>query len=586
MMFCSYRTVAARKRYTCLSRAQPASLGLSAEQQSIGGDVTEESKIQLYEPVRSRLERLRPELTEPYQSEEAPDGTDLRAYWRTVRKRRWTVLSIVLVIFTIASIMTWKQKPVYRADALVEIQKENANIPTVQELFQLENVSDNYLETQYKVLQSETLARRVINQLHLERHSEFNPAKEGWLESRAHASASIPASAVDPDIEQIVLREFKDRLSVDPVRRSRLVQIAFECQDPHVAAQAVNALTANFIQENLESRWRSAQKASEWLSQQLESFKAKLEKSEDDLQEYAQKNGLLFLETQKGDTENIVNERLRELQDELTKAQAERYAKESLYRLTEAEDYSALPGVVDNKLMQELTARLAEFERQKAALTPTFTDDYPKMKEIQSQIDQIERRLDAERKRAVQGIVDDYLAATRRENLVRAAFEQQQNQANLVAGRAVQYNILKREVETNKQLYEGLLQRLKEAGVSAGMNASNIRVVDAAVPPTRPVRPRPVLNLSLALLLGLSAGLATAFLKEHLDNTLKNSEDIERVLRIPALALIPAHECLDADNAGVYALAAKVAAYHDGNGIGQQGTEAWIRIDTNGTQHS
>ena len=127
--------------------------------------MAEESKIQLYEPVRSRLERLLPELTELYQSDEAADGTDLRGYWRTIRKRRWTVLSIVLVIFTIASIMTWKQKPIYRAGALVEIQKENANIPTVQELFQLENVSDNYLETQYKVLQSETLARRVINQL-------------------------------------------------------------------------------------------------------------------------------------------------------------------------------------------------------------------------------------------------------------------------------------------------------------------------------------------------------------------------------------------------------------------------------------
>src|SRR5208283_4254245 len=153
--------------------------------------------------------------------------------------------------------------------------------------------------------------------------------------------------------------------------------------------------------------------ASEWLSQQLGSFKAKLEKSEDDLQEYAQQNGLLFLETEKGDTENIVNERLRQLQDELTKAQADRYGKESIYRLTEAGDYSALPGVVDNKLMQELTARLADLERQKAALTPTFNRDNPKMKEIQSQIDENERMLAEERKRSPPGIGDDYLAAPR-----------------------------------------------------------------------------------------------------------------------------------------------------------------------------
>lgn len=552
--------------------------------------MADETKIQLFDPMRPRLERLRPELLEPYQIEEAVEGPDLRAYWRTLQKRRWTILSILLVAFTIALIATWKEKAVYRADALLEIQKENANIPTVQELFQLENVSDNYLETQYKVLQSETLARRVIDQLQLERDSEFNPPKNGWFQAKAQAAASTPEPLVDPDVAQTVLREFKDRLSVDPVRRSRLVQISFESQDPKVAAKAVNALAANYIQENMESRWQAAQKASEWLSQQLVSFKAKLEKSEDDLQQYAQQNGLLFLETQKGDTENIVNERLRQLQDELTKAQAERYAKESIYRLTEADDYSALPGVVDNKLMQELTARLAELERQKAALTPTFTSDYPKMKEIQSQIDEIESRLNKERKRAAQGIVDDYLAAARRESLVREAFEQQQSQANLVAARAVQYNILKREVDTNKQLYEGLLQRLKEAGVSAGMNASNIRVVDAAVPPTRPVRPRPVLNLGLALLLGLGCGIGMAFLQEHLDNTLKNSDDVERLLRVPALALIPSRESLNHGNMGAYGLAEKSTSQQNGNGkfvsLEEHSGKPWIRIDGNGTQHS
>ena len=146
--------------------------------------------------------------------------------------------------------------------------------------------------------------------------------------------------------------------------------------------------------------------------------------------------------------------------------------------------------------------------------------------------------MNQERKRAAQGITDDYLAAVRREALVREAFDQQQQQANLVAARAVQYNILKREVDTNKQLYEGLLQRLKEAGVSAGMNASNIRIVDAAVPPTKPVSPQPILNLGLALLLGLGCGVGVAFLQEHLDNTLKTSDDIERLLRVDSVPRI------------------------------------------------
>ncbi|MGD0963065.1 MAG: polysaccharide biosynthesis tyrosine autokinase [Candidatus Acidiferrales bacterium] len=558
--------------------------------QFIGGDVEEETKIQLFEPAQSKLEGLRPELLQPYQIAEAEEGTDLRAYWRTIQKRRWTILTVLLVTFTVVLIVTIKEKPMYRADALLEIEKENPNIPTVQELFQLADVSDNYLETQYKVLQSESLARRVINQVHLAQLKEFNRPKGGWFRTSAQAAAPTPGSIVDPDTEQTVLREFDDRLSVDPVRRSRLVQVSFESHDPNVAAQVVNALASNFIQGNLESRWQAAQDASQWLSQQLESFKAKLEKSEDDLQRYAQNNGLLFLETEKGDTENIVDERLRQLQDELTKAQADRYAKESLYRLTEAGDYSSLPGVVDNKLMQDLTVRLADLEREKAALTPTFTSDYPKVEQIQSQIDDVENTLTQERKRAAQGIVDDYQAAVRRENLVREAFQQQQNQANLVAGRAVQYNILKREVDTNKQLYEGLLQRLKEAGVSAGMNASNIRIVDTAVPPTKPVSPRPVLNLGLALLLGLGGGVGIAFLQERLDNTLKTSDDIERILRVPALALIPDRESLSNTNTEVYGLAEHASSPSNGNGelapLEKRSGKTWVRIDGNGTQHS
>jgi polysaccharide biosynthesis transport protein len=552
--------------------------------------VAEESKIQLFEPIRPKLERLHPGLLEPYQSVEAEEGPDLRAYWRIISKRRWTILASLLVTITVVVIVTIKQKPIYSADALLEIEKENPNILTVKELFQLENVSDNYLETQYKLLRSESIAKRVISELHLDQVKEFNPPKGEWLWENRNPTDPTQVLPVDADTGQTVLRRFEDRLSVEPVRRSRLVQVSFESQDPQLAAKAVNALASNYIQENLESRWEAAQKASEWLSQQLQSFKAKLEKSEDDLQQYAQGNGLLYLETEKGGTENIVDERLRQLQDEMTKAQADRYTKESLYRLAEGGEYSSLPGVVDNKLTQDLTVRLADLQREKAALAPTFTSDYPKVKQIQSQIDDIEKTLSQERKRAAQRIIDDYLAAVRREALVREAFEQQQKQASLVAARAVQYNILKREVDTNKQLYEGLLQRLKEAGVSAGINASNIRIVDAAQPPTRPVRPRPILNLALALLLGLGCGVGIAFLLEHLDNTLKTPDDIECLLRVPALALIPARDSLNHKSGGVYGPAELGSSPPSRNGkllpLEKVSAKDWIRIDGNGTQHS
>jgi len=543
--------------------------------------VKDESKIAVNETVFKRAEPRRAELLKPYDAAEADEGPDLRLYWRILQKRRWTVFTVIAVVFTVAVIGTLKQKPVYRAMVLIEIQKENPNLLTVQELFQLENVSDNYLETQYKVLQSETLARRVIAELHLGEAKEFNGSGGARL---AGGNQGRGSEAQDSTGEQAVLRAFAARLTVEPVPRSRLVRISFESQEPQMAARVVNVLAANYIQQNLENRWDATQKASEWLSQQLQGLKARLEKSEDDLQSYAQANGLIYLESEKGQTENIVNARLRDLQEELTKAQAIRYERESFHRLVETGDYRSLPGIVESKSMQELTTRLVDLERQKAELTALFSETYPKVKEIQSQIDRVQQLLAAERQRAAERISNEYLAAVRREDLIARAFEEQRKQANVVAGRSVQYNILKREVDTNKQLYEGLLQRLKEAGVSAGLKASNIRIVDAALPPISPIRPRVSFNLMVGFLVGLVCAVSLAFLQERIDNTLKNPDDIERFLGIPALALIPSRASLAAGKRGVYGLSALRFASANGNGHaanweGLTEQKGWVRID-------
>lgn len=553
--------------------------------------VDPENQIKRYEPAERSLERARPIPPVRGETLEMEESPDLLAYWRLLRKRRWTILSVFFVLFTVVLLGTLKQKPVYRAQAMLEIEKENPNILSVQELFQLETVSDTYLETQYKILQSDTLARRVIDQLGLQKIAEFNPgASRGSVAGQAN-SGSEQSFAVgdvdrDPRAYQIALARFRDRLSVDPVKRSRLVQISFESQDAELAAKAVNTLAANYVEQSLEVRWEATQKASEWLAQQLLGLKARLEKSEDDLQSYAQENGLLFLETEKGAPENIVNQRLRQLQEELTRAQGARYEKESLYRQIQAGEYAALPGVADNKLVQELTVRQAELQREKAMLETTFTADYPKVKQIQSQIEEINAVLARERKRVAERITNDYLAAVRREDLVRGAFEEQQKQANLIAGRSVQYNILKREVETNKQLYEGLLQRLKEAGVSAGLKATNVRIVDPAEPPKKPAKPNLLLNLALATVMGMALGVGGAFLQEHLDNTLKTSQDVERHLGLPALALIPSVESLNGRRGGVYGLAEHKKPRALGQAEPESSPGRWHRIDATAEHHS
>jgi len=505
------------------------------------------NKMEVFTPRAVRIERGRalPNGIRPVRMEKPPD---LLAWWRVIRKRRWTILTAFAVLFAAVLAGSVYEKPVYRAKALIEIDKEDPSVANPQEMFQLDDVSDDYLETQYKVLASDDLAERVIHQLGLDRKAEFVPTTIAWPWSASTAAAPQPPTSIpddnaavpDPLVQETVLTHFQDRLDIRPVRRSRAVELRFDSEDPELAAQAVNAVVDNYIQKNFEARLAAAHKASEWLSQQLQDLKGKLEKSEDEMQKYAAENGLLYLVTDKGDQESIVNQSVREIQDELTKAEADRFEKESVFRLVEAGDYGSLPGVFDSKLMQDLTVRLADLQREHAQLASTFTEDYPKVKEIQSQIAEIQGSLERERGRAAGKIRNDYFAALRREKLARQAFAQRQAEANQVAEKSVQYGILSREVDTNKGLYEGLLERLKEASVSAGLKSGNVRIVDPGTVPYKPIAPNYPLNLGLASFLGLGLGLGVAFMKEHLDQTIRYSEDVFELLGVPALAFIPA----------------------------------------------
>jgi capsular exopolysaccharide synthesis family protein len=543
----------------------------------------QETKLSLYDAAASAIAKRRASALPSFEADEAEKVPGLVEYARVIQKRRATILTIAFVVFSIGLFATLKEKPIYRARVLVEIQKENPDIPSLQELFQLESISDTYLETQYRILKSENLARRVISDLKLDQLAEFNQPPHWWArrsqESSLQPALATPENSPESTIDNEVLKKFQDRLDVEPLKRSRLVEVSFESNDRKLAAQVVNTLASTYIQQNLESRWQASQKASEWLSQQLMGMKSKLEKSEDDLQQYARDNGLLFLETDKGTSENIVTQRLRQLQEELTKAQADRFEKQSLYLLVQQGDFSSLPGIFNNKLMQDLTEKLAELQRERSRLSSIFNPDYPQVKEIQNQIDEARSDLSSERERAAKAITNDYRAAVERENMLQQAFKDQQHDANVIAEKSVQYNILKREADTNKQLYVGLLEKLKETGVSTSMKAANIRVIDPAYPPKKPDSPRVSLNLSLAMLLGLSLGIGAAFLQEHLDNSFKTAGEIERFLQLPALASVPAVQA--ATNGNGHSLYAR-ARHMAGEKYPASIVPSWNRIEGNG----
>src|SRR6266478_5541514 len=366
-------------------------------------------------------------FADSYEILDPQEAPDFRGYARILRKRMPTVLIVFTILFSISLIATLKQKPVYRAQVLLEIQKENPDIPTIQELYELDSVSDAYLRSQYTILGSESLARSVIDQLRLDTLAEFN-APEWWSWSwrkKRNAPAgqvfSTGPSRANREVYQRVLERFEDRLNINPVNRSRLVSIQFDSHDAGLAARVANSLAENYVDQNLQARWTATQKAADWLSQQLSGVKARLEKSEEHLQNYARRNDLVFLETDKEPSRNVENDQVQQLQEELTKAEAQRYEKEALYRVVEAGDYASLPGEFESKVIQDLTERLAELKREYARLSTTFNADYPRVKEIQSQADEIAAAIQEQRKSAANQITNDYLAAVRRENLVRQA---------------------------------------------------------------------------------------------------------------------------------------------------------------------
>jgi len=454
----------------------------------------------------------------------------LRDYIIILRKHLWVALTFLLTLVTVTTIATFKMVPVYEATARIAIDRENQNILPFQDSSGYEYYVDmeNYIETQCKILQSETLALTTIKSLDLTRQAEFGG---GAADSGA---AAQPKDA--PREKPAILGAFLGRLSAKRVPNSRLVDVKFEATDPKLAAQVVNAHLDNFIESNFRSRYEATLQASNWLSGQLDELKIKVEKSEDERLTYERQNQIWTID----EKQNITTQKLSDLNTELTQAQSDRIQKESLYQSARTGNLDSIPAVRDSTMIQDLIKRYADLKSQLSDSLNRFGPNYPQVVRLETQMKELEALIKREKQNLVGRLEAEYRAALRRESLLSQALEKQKIETNTLAEKLVQYNILKREAESNKQLYEGLLQKLKEAGISAGLRSSNIRVVDPAMIPPWPSRPQRARNIMLAFLIGLVGGIGLAFLREYLDNTIKTPEDIEQLTRLPSLAVVPA----------------------------------------------
>lgn len=480
-----------------------------------------------------------------YESSQEEKEVNLRDYWRVIQKRRWTIIAFFFIVLITTAVATFTMKPIYRATVTLQINKENPQIVDFKEIFAVNTMDLDYYQTQYKILESRSLAKRVIQPLKLSEHPEFLKTPETpfqrWkadlLQSVTALFSSSPSNTGPSEAEKdtILINRFLKKLKVEPIRNSRLVKIHFDSNFPDLSARVPDELAAAYLQQTLEARFNATEQARDWLTKQLEDLKAKVERAEEALQAFGSKHDIISLE----EKENVIIQRLNELNEILTKAEAERMGKEALYKQTKDRHFDSLPSILENKLIMDLKQVSIQIEAQYMKLSETFKPDYPEMVRLKTQMETIQKRLNNETEKIIASIKNDYESSLRRESLLRQSFEQQKARVMTMKEKAIQYNILKREADTNKELYKGLLQRMKEAGVSAGIMASNIQVVDKAELPTKPYKPNKRLNLLLATVVGLFLGVGLAFFFEYLDNTIKTPEDVEQLIRLPSFGMVP-----------------------------------------------
>jgi len=482
----------------------------------------------------------------PYQEEKE---VHLRDYWKIIVKRRWIIIALFLIVLIITAVATFTMKPIYRGTTSVQINKESPQVMDFKEMFSVNVWDQDYYQTQYKLLESRSLAKRVIQTLKLSEHPDFQPEPETpfqkWRSSILKSAFGLltfskkkSASEKDPSEskkETVLINQFLSRLKIEPIRNSRLVKVHFDSNNPELCAQVPNTLATNYIQQSVESRFIATEQVKEWLSKQLENLKAKVERADETLQDFGLKHDIISLE----DKENVTLQRLNELNESLTKTEADRMAKEALYKQAKDKNFDLLPSILENKLIMDIKQAYIQLEAQYMKLSGTFKPDHPEMVRLKNQMEALQKRMDFEIGRIVGGIRNDYDLSLRRETLLRHAFEQQKARVMVMKEQSIQYNILKREADTNKELYKGLLQRMKEAGVSSGLTVSNIQVVDQAEIPTKPYKPNKQLNLLLAAVVGLFFGVGLAFFFEYLDNTVKTPEDVEQMIRLPSFGMVP-----------------------------------------------
>jgi polysaccharide biosynthesis transport protein len=502
------------------------------------------------------------------------ENVHLRDYWRAVRKRLWLVAGLAVLVTALATMLMLRRHNVYEAVARVQVDLETAS-PLVSSKNNSVVVSNQvndpaYFNTQLQILNGPGLLRRAVKTLDFEHNDTFinkmnrkplwkNLERVVGLGGNApeqtlnQASNEIPvavARGTEDVAEAEQLAPFVDTLQrdlkIEPVKETRLqtketrlIEITYTSSDPRLAARIVNTIADSFAANNLEKKTKTGANSGDFLGKRIAELQAQIRDGEQKLITYGKSNQILSLDP----TQNTVVDRLVGLNKQLLEAENDRKLGEAAYQAAQAPGAASALAQENAKNIDDAESKLTELQQRRAQLLVDNTEEWPEVKEVEQQIATVQHKMDEMKSRAAGVVVTNlktrYEQSLQRENALRASFNQQRGETLTQNEAAINYHIIQQEIETNKNLLDGLLQRAKENDVALAGTPNNINVVDYAIAPRTPVGPQRLLGVSLAFLVSIVFGVCLSIFLEYFDNTVRSSSDVERMLGLPALAIIP-----------------------------------------------
>lgn len=477
-----------------------------------------------------------------WDSENKEKQPHLGDYLAVLLKRKWIVIVFFIPVVITVTLVSFIMKPLYQSSVTIQLPAENPTILNFKNIYG-DTQSPEYLETQFNILKSNALAKRVVERLPEGIENEFVAYKNtfslpfGFLsndEEKQRKWTNVEAR------EKTLTNFLVKKIVVVPIKKSQLVTVNFLSHDPALGANISNTIADEFIKFTLESRVEPTLQAKIRLEKEVEDMRTKLENSEEQFNEYMKRNNLFFFNKEQN-YESVLTQKLSIISRELDQATAERLSKEALYQEVRkpGNQYNV---ILANPLIQTLTKEYITQETEYIKLLNIHKPEYPKMLRLKEQIETIKSNIEAEEKKIINALDSDYKIAVKKEGYLASAIDLLHKDVTTIQDKMVQLQMLQRGVETNRGLYDSLLQRLKEVGVSTALTESNIHILDRAEVPGAPFKPNIPFNIALSVIFGLFGGVMLAFFVEYFDRTIKTPDDVEKGFPIPLLGMVPLEE--------------------------------------------